>query len=1102
MPTTLLKATVGGGKTEAVLHEIFQTVHNLKTPFASVWTLLATRRQEDNFRARLAHLQSPNQVFFNIEIFHFYDLYTRLLDLAGQPQRHLDTVSRYSMLYDLLESLKPQLQYFQSIALTSGFIQAVADLIDELKQNSVLPEDFARAAHTLKDQDLALIYSAYQNMLVEHHLVDKEGQGWLALDLLKQDERLASDVQMLVVDGYDIFTPVQAELIALLSQRIPQTIVTLTHVPHQEGTIGRRFTLAENRLREFHERHNVDLDVRALELPYDNRHVDLQQMTTAIASGNTRVIPTAKAHNEGINLIEASGLDLEVSAVLRRVKHFLLNGASPDELVIVLREWEHYLPYLLNDARRYGVPLALHYGEPLRQTPPMIALMNLLELEERDFERELLLDLLRSPYFEIPDIGPDEIALLDRISQEYTVLSGRDAWLEAIQLAATPLEERDWDVEIDWDDEDRRMPWLVIDESVGDRLYIALSDFFVNVVPKQEASFSGYITWLEKLIGPDSELEVDEDEITPHEIYTLNMIKTIRRLDDSQTMARDLLAIRQLADIFRSLYKADVLLQSLGLRGETSHWSRFKSMLLALIDTASIESAPIRTGRVLVTTAANARGLPHAHVFILGLSEGLFPKAPPEDPFYLDSERRALEQQGIPLLTIEERATDDGLFYELISLAQQSLTLSRPTQQGGSLWIESHLWRQVTEVFAVPFDEPRKQIYKAGQVVPINEVSAVDELLITLSDSLTEGARFTGVKDVYNWLCHQDDLRALWEHIVHNHHVEIDRSSYVHPYGPYSGRLSQADLIAEIGRLLDETRYWSASQLRELGECGFRFFAKRLLRLEAIEPPEEGMDVLQTGLVFHDILEHTYKRIQEEALAISPENQEIALEILQEVIDERLPQAPERYRFTPTPLWEHEQKRIKQLLEALVSNDFSAESVITKTFNVSKREPYQQEAAFGEDIPVTLELDDMILRLRGFIDRIDMTEAGALVIDYKSGRSKISKRELEEGRNFQLLVYLEAIRTLLAEEDDERGILGAAFWHIPGHALGSPLHIHKDIEAINRAKTILRRHVEHAQRGDFRVHPNRPNKTKCSQYCEFFRLCRVSTTAQYKQGDG
>ncbi|RMG85675.1 MAG: hypothetical protein D6712_09050, partial [Chloroflexi bacterium] len=216
MPTTLLKATVGGGKTEAVLHEIFQTVHNLKTPFASVWTLLATRRQEDNFRARLAHLQSPNQVFFNIEIFHFYDLYTRLLDLAGQPQRHLDTVSRYSMLYDLLESLKPQLQYFQSIALTSGFIQAVADLIDELKQNSVLPEDFARAAHTLKDQDLALIYSAYQNMLVEHHLVDKEGQGWLALDLLKQDERLASDVQMLVVDGYDIFTPVQAELIALL----------------------------------------------------------------------------------------------------------------------------------------------------------------------------------------------------------------------------------------------------------------------------------------------------------------------------------------------------------------------------------------------------------------------------------------------------------------------------------------------------------------------------------------------------------------------------------------------------------------------------------------------------------------------------------------------------------------------------------------------------------------------------------------------------------------------------------------------------------------------------------------------------------------------
>ena len=36
-----------------------------------------------------------------------------------------------------------------------------------------------------------------------------------------------------------------------------------------------------------------------------------------------------------------------------------------------------------------------------------------------------------------------------------------------------------------------------------------------------------------------------------------------------------------------------------------------------------------------------------------------------------------------------------GLFYELISLPTESLTLSRPTIQGGKVWLESHLWRAV-----------------------------------------------------------------------------------------------------------------------------------------------------------------------------------------------------------------------------------------------------------------------------------------------------------------------------------------------------------------------------------------------------------------------
>ena len=99
--------------------------------------------------------------------------------------------------------------------------------------------------------------------------------------------------------------------------------------------------------------------------------------------------------------------------------------------------------------------------------------------------------------------------------------------------------------------------------------------------------------------------------------------------------------------------------------------------LRTAVDNTAIRRSPARNGKVLVTTVTDARGLPHRHVFIPGLSEGMFPVPPPEDPLYLDSERERLARNGVRLETQAERAADDGLFYELIGLARATLTLSR-----------------------------------------------------------------------------------------------------------------------------------------------------------------------------------------------------------------------------------------------------------------------------------------------------------------------------------------------------------------------------------------------------------------------------------------
>src|SRR5690606_7563844 len=100
-----------------------------------------------------------------------------------------------------------RLQVFAPIAKTAGFLRVLADIIYELKQNRVYPDIYLQAATSPKDRELAEIYASYQEIMQDHKLVDREGEGWLALEAVGKERHLARDVDLLLVDGYDQFTP-------------------------------------------------------------------------------------------------------------------------------------------------------------------------------------------------------------------------------------------------------------------------------------------------------------------------------------------------------------------------------------------------------------------------------------------------------------------------------------------------------------------------------------------------------------------------------------------------------------------------------------------------------------------------------------------------------------------------------------------------------------------------------------------------------------------------------------------------------------------------------------------------------------------------------
>jgi ATP-dependent helicase/DNAse subunit B len=1092
MTVEILLAPVGTGKTEIALERLVTTIQ--QQPFSPIWVLVSGKRQEDAFRQRLAERYSHQQVYFNVEFFTFYQLYHRILNLAQQPPRKLDDPARYGLLRAILQQLQTEnrLPLYGAIAQTPGFVRIVAEFIYELKQNVILFEDFLAAARSAKDRELSLIYSMYQQRLIDKEVVDREGEGWLALDILRnQKPHIGRDIDLLIVDGYDQFTPLQAQLLILLAERARNALVTLTTVPGREETIGRRFSKALKRLIDSSEAPPTITEYRQPLSAVGRRHPVLRHLLDSIFQPGSRLLP-AENH---VALIEAPDPARETAAVLRRVKKLLLDGdCQPDDILIAVRDWARYAHHFDAIGRVYGVPLTLHRGESIAQNPAVIMLLNLLNLHVSDFRRRDLFDVLRSPYFDVPGLDTEQIDQLGRISQAFVVTSGRALWLEAVARATHPLRR-------DEDDQDES-PGAILEIAQATSLRASLTAFFNAVTPPARTTLENFVYWLDNLIGDDGEVNPDDgDEMQTEAIFSLYMPRQIKQQSAHGVVERDLSAMHELKRILRGLLSGQALLESLGESGELDRAAFLLEIQMAVNNTA-INQGVGRSGRVLVTTVTDARGLPHKHVFIPGLSEGIFPAQVTEDPLYLDTERQAL---GIPLETQAERAADDGLFYELIGLAQESLTLSRPTVQDGVPWIASHLWRGVTTVFSdVEAITTRIGI---GAVTNAGEVISRDEAMLALADGLSRAQPSSEILSLYNWITHaQPDP---WERIHRARQIELSRASH-RPYDRYSGRLSNPKMIAYAAAELNPERRWSASQLNDYGICGFRFFAKRLLKLEALEEPEETLNAAALGTINHEILERTYREIARRGLVIEPENIEAGLTILRQISPIVLAKAPDNLGFRDSAKWEQEKKLLVRRLEQLIRQDFSGDGKIAKKFGSAPRQPYLLEAPFGTDggavvkIPIIVDGKNETLYLRGYIDRIDRVGDGVIVIDYKTGSTKIPISEIEIGRNFQMMVYLRAAEYILNAQNDPdapKKVEGGLFWHIRSQQTSGELVMDVEgVKLLELAEKYIGINIANGRGGDFATRANKIQDGRCAHYCEYSQLCRMSSTYRRKPG--
>jgi hypothetical protein len=101
-----------------------------------------------------------------------------------------------------------------------------------------------------------------------------------------------------------------------------------------------------------------------------------------------------------LRIIEAPNAYVETENAGRLIKELILKGVAPGRIAVAAPSLSAYLTLWEDVARRFGIPFRRRRGDPLRESPPILALLDLLSLFGSLWERRRVARVLASPYFD------------------------------------------------------------------------------------------------------------------------------------------------------------------------------------------------------------------------------------------------------------------------------------------------------------------------------------------------------------------------------------------------------------------------------------------------------------------------------------------------------------------------------------------------------------------------------------------------------------------------------------------------------------------------------------------------------------------------------
>jgi len=335
---------------------------------------------------------------------------------------------RLSLISQIIKQLAEagKLKAIRRIANRDGCVNTIASLIGELQRAGKTADEFVaavearaeesqtsslsppRAGLNLQidfDREVGLVYEKYTQTLSKFGLTDEDADQLRALQILRGDgEQAASlpwlaDIDLLVLDGFFDFTPVQGEMMRLLIPAISNVIVNINY-DETNKEIFRPFEATIEQLKSI-----AEFDTLNSSEPGGNLNQRLFNVENSVIQSD------AQAGALRYQLLECSDRETEIGAIAKEIKRLVLNEHfNLSEIALVVRERAAYADIILRVCAAESIPCNLQRRVESQHIPSLRACGKLLQIL-KEGEREHvtnpkaseLAHLLKTDYFRLSE---------------------------------------------------------------------------------------------------------------------------------------------------------------------------------------------------------------------------------------------------------------------------------------------------------------------------------------------------------------------------------------------------------------------------------------------------------------------------------------------------------------------------------------------------------------------------------------------------------------------------------------------------------------------------------------------------------------------------